>query len=410
VSGAHPKTLGPVTLLALGINGIVGAGIFVAPPIVARAFPGPIGAVVYVAIAVACLPVALAYARLARAMPTDGGPALYARRAFGPSFAQAIGVVVWVSALFSTAAVTRALCEQVARGRAVSALAAVLCFALAVVNLRGLRLSAMAWTVLTVAKLVPLAVLAGFGFFSRGSALLLSIPEKRGAALLAILFALQGFEIVPLPAGQVRDPERTVPRATLASLVCAGILYAIVHLACVRALPSLATVQGPIPAAAMALGGSTLAKGISAGVVASIGGIVVGMHAMTPRYLSALGSAPEAAVPVRSIVATAVFVASLCLFSSLGTLLDLSSVAVLVQYGTTALALLVLSFRRLAGLVPRDAWPAPFALAVVVVLLVQAPPRDLGLAALVAALGIAFARAFSRPASAASSRTEPPAR
>ncbi|MGZ5969821.1 MAG: APC family permease, partial [Polyangiales bacterium] len=181
------KTLGPVTLLALGINGIVGAGIFVAPPIVARAFPGPIGAIAYIVIAVACLPVALAYARLARVMPNDGGPALYARRAFGPAFAQAIGVVVWVSALFSTAAVTRALCEQVVRGRGIAALAVVLCFVLAVVNLRGLRLSAMAWTILTVAKLVPLAVLAGFGLFSRASVIVLSNGEKRGAALLAIL-------------------------------------------------------------------------------------------------------------------------------------------------------------------------------------------------------------------------------
>lgn len=410
MTGANPKTLGPVTLLALGINGIVGAGIFVAPPIVARAFPGRIGAVVYVAIAVACLPVALAYARLARAMPTDGGPALYARRAFGPSFAQAIGVVVWVSALFSTAAVTRALCEQVVSGRGVAALATVLCLALAVVNLRGLRLSAMAWTVLTVAKLVPLAILAGFGFFSKGSAIVASMPEKRGAALLAILFALQGFEIVPLPAGQVRDPERTVPRATLASLICAGILYAIVHLACVHALPDLASVKAPIPAAAMALGGSTLAKGISAGVIASIGGIVVGMHAMTPRYLSALGSAPETAIPIKSIVATAAFVAVLCLFSSLGTLLDLSSVAVLVQYGTTAVALATLSMRRREGLSPRDAWPAPFALAVVVVLILQAPPKELGLAALVAIVGIAFARLLSRPASPPSSPGETSAR
>jgi amino acid transporter len=120
---------------------------------------------------------------------------------------------------------------------------------------------------------------------------------------------------------------------------------------------------------------------------------------MTPRYLSALGSAPEAAIPIRSIVATALFVAILCLFSSLGTLLDLSSVAVLVQYGTTAVALGTLSLRRREGLRPRDAWPAPFAIAVVVVLIVQAPPKELGLAALVAIVGIAGARALSRSAS-----------
>ena len=76
--------LGPITLLALGINGIVGVGIFLSPPIVARAFPGSYGALAYVVVAMACLPIALVYARLSRALPSDGGPALYAERAFGP--------------------------------------------------------------------------------------------------------------------------------------------------------------------------------------------------------------------------------------------------------------------------------------------------------------------------------------
>ncbi|MGZ3423567.1 MAG: hypothetical protein ACXVEE_37240, partial [Polyangiales bacterium] len=51
--------------------------------------------------------------------------------------------------------------------------------------------------------------------------------------------------------------------------------------------------------------------------------------------------------------------------------------------------------RRREGLSPRDAWPAPFALAVVVVLIVQAPPKDLGLAAAVAIVGILAARLVS---------------
>lgn len=388
-------SLGFVTLLALGINGIVGVGIFVSPPIVARAFPGLSGAFIYPAIALACLPIALGYARLSRAYPRDGGPALYAERAFGPKTAFAIGALVWVSALFSTAAVTRALAERL-HGR-VSIVAVALCVALALMNLRGLRLSAWAWTLLTVAKLVPMFVLAWLGATSSSHATTTVVSGPRGAALLSVMFALQGFEIVPLPAGQARDPEKTVPRATVLSILFAGALYGLVHLACARALPGLPVSSSPIPEAAAALGGATLSRAIGFGVFASIAGIVVGMHAMTPRYLDALtlGDRPAAA-PVGSILITAAATAILCTTSSLTQLLNLSSIAVLVQYATTALSLLVLSRRAGTGLAPRDAWTVPFSLAVCAILLSQASLRELGLAAAVSVLALVVAQRMAK--------------
>lgn len=389
------RSLGPLTLLALGINGIVGVGIFVSPPIVARAFPGALGALVYPLIALACLPIALGYARLARAFPRDGGPALYAERAFGPRAAFTIGALVWVSALFSTAAVTRALAERL--GSRVPMVAIVLCAALALLNLRGLRLSAWAWTTLTLAKLAPMFVLAGLGFFASPVAQTAAPPGTRGAALLSVMFALQGFEIVPLPAGQVHEPEKTVPRATVLSILFAGLLYGLVHFACVRALPSLGAAQSPIPEAAAVLGGVTLSRAIAFGVFASIAGIVVGMHAMTPRYLDALtlGDRPTAA-PARAIVVTAVLTAVLCTTSSLTELLDLSSIAVLGQYATTTLSLLVLSRRAGSGLSPRDAWTVPLSLAVCAILLAQASRKELVLAGVVAVLSVAVAHLLTR--------------
>jgi amino acid transporter len=195
----------------------------------------------------------------------------------------------------------------------------------------------------------------------------------------------------------VRDAERTVPRATVASLVMAGALYALVHLACVWALPELADTKSPIPAAATVLGGAKLSRAVAAGVVASIGGIAIGMHAMTPRYLSALALFREDdAVPTRSILITAAGAAIFCMFSSLEGLLSLSSIAVLAQYGTASLALLVLARRRREGLAPADAWPVPFALVVVAVLLLQAPVKWLAIAAAVALVGIALARRLAK--------------
>jgi amino acid transporter len=396
VTNSSRAPLGPVTLLALGVNGIVGVGIFVAPSIVARAVAGPRGAVLYVAVAVACAPIAWAYARLSRAHPEDGGPTLYAERAFGARAAIAIGVLAWISALFSTAAVTRALCERLPGAPHATGIA--ITIALAALNLRGLRPSAWTWTVLTVTKLVPIAVVALLGNLHRtgtdhGPPAAIATGAL-GPALLSILFALQGFEIVTLPAGQARDAARWVPRATIASLVIAGALYAAVHAACARLLPDLAGHPAPIAAVATEVAGPGSARLLEVGILASMGGIVVGMHAMTPRYLAAVLAAAARARgevarerPATTIAGSAGPVALLVATSALSALLDLSSIAVLAQYAITALALRALARRRAAGLAPRDAWPTFPALVVVAVLILQARPWEIATSAIV--VGIA---------------------
>jgi amino acid transporter len=397
--------LGPLSLFALGLNGIVGVGIFVAPPIVARALPGTRGAWLYLVVAVGCLPIALVYARLARALPRDGGPVLWAERAFGPGAASAIGVLSWVSSIFSASAVTRALADVLCAGAHRPAfapwLAVAIVVALTIVNLRGLRLSALAWTVLTVLKLLPLIVIAMLGVAHAQVAGDAPATEHVtvGRAALAILFALQGFEIVPLPAGQARDADRTVPRATVAALVVAGALYALIHRGCAVALPGLSSSTDAIPEAARTLGGAALARAVGLGVIASIAGITVGTHAMTPRYLSAAiapRSTVQAQVDPRAILISAALIAPLCAIGSLATLVSLSSAAVLGQYLATVLSLVVLAARGVETLRLRDAWAAPFAVVVVVVLLSQARVRELAIAAGVALVGSAAAAVLRR--------------
>ena len=77
------KPLGLPSLLALGVNGIVGVGIFFAPQEVATILPGWQGTWIYVGVTLLLVPVGLVFARLGRAIPDDGGPYLYAKAAFG---------------------------------------------------------------------------------------------------------------------------------------------------------------------------------------------------------------------------------------------------------------------------------------------------------------------------------------
>jgi basic amino acid/polyamine antiporter, APA family len=379
--------LGAFTLLALGINGIVGVGIFFAPREVAAAVPGFGGLFVYAAVAALLVPAGLVYARLGRAFPHDGGPYLYARAAFGKAAAFGVGWTTYVSALFSTAAVVTGLVDAVAPTLGIDGTAGRLTAALTLVTVLtaalslGLRLSAATWSAVTVLKAVPLLALPVafcFAHIETSPAPLAPVqPAGVLAASLPVLFALQGFEVVPLPAAQVARPSTTIPLATIGSLGFAALLYVMLHAACVQALPDLPAHELPLADAAGVYGGAGFRRLMVITTSISALGIAVGMLAMTPRYLMPLGEEDALgfglseqsarAVPLRATLVTyalllAILTAS-ALWGSIKNLLALSSLSVTVQYAVTSGSLFVLARKRSASLSPADAWPAPFALA-----------------------------------------------
>ena len=381
------RAIGPVQLLALGLNGIVGVGIFFAPAAVAARAPGLGTVAVFVVTGLALVPAALAFATLGRRFDEDGGPVVFARAAFGARVSFLVGWVAYVSAFFSTSAVivglTRASAPALgidsAGGRRAAAVALALLLALVVAS--GLRLSARVWTVLTVLKLLPLLLLVGaLAAFGRSLPAAASATPSPSwlAAGLTVVFAFQGFEIVPVVAGQVRSSSRAVPLATIGSLLLAILLYSALALACAVALPALASSAAPLADAALVLGGGDLARLVVAGTSISALGITFGMMVTTPRYLSSLAAGEHhllsldrttrTGVPLRALAVTAAVVSITVGTGELAELFALSSIAVLMQYGVSAAALLVLARRRSLGLRPRDAWPALPTLAIGVAL------------------------------------------
>jgi basic amino acid/polyamine antiporter, APA family len=401
------RALGLFSLLTLGLNGIVGVGIFFAPREVAALVPGGAGIAVYAATALALLPVAAAYAILGGRFDEDGGPYVWARAAFGPGFGFAVGWIAYASALFSTAAVVAGLGEHsapllgIAPGLPTRVLGLGCVLGLAGIAASGLRPSAIAWSALTLLKLLPLVLVAAALAWVRPPIEPAAAAPAAGnfaRAALVVVFALQGFEIVPVPAGHVRRSARAVPIATLGSVVLAALLYLALHAACVAAVPDLATARAPLASAAAALGGAALGTVVAFGTNLSALGIAFGMFAMTPRYLAALGrrdglgpvlSQEDArGVPQVALWGSAAAVAILVASGGLMELFALSSVAVLAQYAVTAAALSVLALRRAKGLRPRHAWPVPLALGAIVLLGRAAEPRELAVAAAVLGIGM----------------------
>jgi amino acid transporter len=393
------RPVGPLQLLALGLNGIVGVGIFFAPASVAQLAPGRAAIVAFALAGLSLVPVALAFATLGRLFDEDGGPVVFARAAFGDFASFLVGWVAYVSAFLSTSAVMVGLSNAVAPGLGldgpVGSRAFVTCLvaALALIVASGIRISARAWTSLTVLKLLPLGALL-VAFLSAGPPL----PAVSGGdtawlgAGLVILFTFQGFEIVPVIAGQVRSSARTIPLATVGSLLLAILLYVGLVAACVAALPGLARSSAPLAEAAGVFGGSGLARLVALGTSVSALGISLGMMVTTPRYLSALASGRRAlfdlerldgkGVPRRAVFVTWLLVTLLVNAGDLSELFALSSIAVLMQFGVTAAALVALARRRFRGLRPIDAWPALPTFAVGITLVAFGASRREGLVAL----------------------------
>jgi amino acid transporter len=409
------RPVGALQLLALGLNGIVGVGIFFVPATVAAGAPGLGAVAVFALTGLALLPAALTFATLGRRFDEDGGPVVFARAAFGDRVSFLVGWVAYVSALFSAAAVAVGLTRATlpafgVEGAPARVAPALLVTLLAAVVASGLRLSARVWTSLTVAKLLPLVLLVSafalaWGRFPAPGAAAPSAGWLRAA--LTVVFACQGFEIVPVIAGQVRASARAVPLATVGSLVLAIALYLALVLACVSALPALAASSAPLADAASVLGGSGLARLVAAGTSISALGITFGMMVTTPHYLSALASGGRElygldrvsakGVPTRALAVTWLVVATIVSLGELGELFALSSIAVLTQFGTSALALVVLAWRRERGLVPLQAWPALPTLAVAGALVATGATGREGLVAAGAfVLGLGLLR-LSRP-------------
>lgn len=412
MTALHRRPLGFWSLLALGINGVVGVGIFFVPADLARQAPGSQSVVVMALTALLLVPVALSFSTLGGCFDEDGGPVVYARAAFGERAAFAVGWVAYISALASSAAVLVGLTHAVGPSIGVSsawaerAVASLLCTALTALCALGVSISARVWNILTVLKLLPLLALVGASLLLPPSTPMWTVAQPSAslgalasAGLLAT-FSFQGFEIVPLVAGQSESGKRVVPLAVLGALLVPALLYVLLQRACVVAVPALGQSEAPLVDAARALGGERFGQLIALGTSVSALGIAVGMLAMTPRYLSSLAAGGSlgfsletlsaGGVPQRAMLVTWGLVLLLIQLGGRAELFALSSVAVLSQYVVTAVALWALASRGVGGLSRPMRWVAVPAVAVGLALSSGASRRELVVALGALALGFAL--------------------
>ncbi len=298
-----------ITMIVMG--GIIGAGIFITPYIVAQQVPSTIlilGAWVFGGLV--ALAGAFIYAELSSQSSVSGGQYVYLRDAFHPALAFVYGwalLLVTQSGGMAAVAVTFAkyvcaLRHTQTSDNLAALLAALALAVLTIINCFGVRAGSTTQNLFMILKLIAIAALVMFGLSVTSappSALARSTSSAPtlwnsltafGAALIPVQFAYGGWQTSCFVAGEVREPQKNLPRGLLLGVLGVIAVYLSVSFVCVHALGPVGLSQTRTPASSvmqLALGENG-ARIIAAGIAVSTIGFLSQSMLTTPRVYFAM--------------------------------------------------------------------------------------------------------------------------
>lgn len=356
------------SIVLLGINGIVGTGIFLLPnkaySIIGSA---SLGVLLFDAVIAGCI--ALCFAEAASLFTRNGGPYLYAKHALGDFWAFEVGVLKWIVTVIAWAAM--AVGFATALGAAVPALSGdfakdvisfILIVGLTIVNIFGVNVSKFVNNLITISKLVPLALFIAIGiFFINGANFTPVFPQdiyvdgSFAQAAVLLFFAYTGFEVIAIAAEDMKNPKKNLPRAIIMCMLLVSILYMAILAVSIGVLGTdLANTKAPVQDAFNVIVGPIGMYIVLVGTLISMGGINFAEAYYAPRVAtsmaedsmlpSALAKRNRYNAPYIAAIVTAIASVLLAWSGSFTTLAAISAVSRFTQYLPTCLAVII--FRR----------------------------------------------------------------
>ncbi|HWA40375.1 MAG TPA: amino acid permease [Gemmatimonadales bacterium] len=374
---AYRRELGLFSATMSVVGGIIGSGIFLNPSIVAQRLPtGAWVLAAWGAGAVIALLGAFIFAELGQRMPKVGGGYAYLREAFGPLPGFLYGwalLLIMATGAAAAVAMTFANYLQALTGYPagmIPGVAAAALILLSALNMAGVRPAAWTLNVLTVLKLAALATLIGAGLFL-GDGAAASAPQTVAvatpavplyaafaAALVPILFSFGGWQQTNFVAEEIKDPERTLPRALLLGVLTVVLVYVLANAAYLRTLGHAGLAASNAPAGdtmeqVLGYWGRTF---ITAGITISTFGFLDLVILVSPRVYQAMAAdglffksfatiSPRTGTPLTAIAFQGAWAVALLFTKSYGQLLDYVTFADWIFFGATAATLLVLRRR-----------------------------------------------------------------
>lgn len=376
--GNRPRQFGPWIAVALVVGNMVGSGVFLLPASLAPF--GGISILGWLFTTAGAIMVALMLARLGRMMPAMGGPYAYTRRGIGDMAAFLVAWGYWISIWSGNAAISVAfvgymavffpvLAENPALG-AVTALSAI--WLLTGVNALGVREAGIVQLVTTILKLLPLIAIGTIGLLYLDPGHFRPFNPSGESPFNAVtatatltLWAFLGLESATIPADSVKNPSRTIPRATIIGTLAAAAIYLLATVGVMGILPAgdLANSTAPFADAGRMVWGSWAGLFIAGGAAISAFGALNGwilLQGQMPMAVARDGLFPRAfgkmsrrGTPVTALIVSSIFCTGLMALNYTASLVEqftfiilLATLSTLIPYVFSAVAELVIFVRE----------------------------------------------------------------
>ncbi|MCF6155306.1 MAG: amino acid permease [Candidatus Brocadia sp.] len=373
------RALGFFDVICLGINSIVGAGIFLLPGQLSG-LAGSYALWMFPLCGILCFAIALCFAEMGGMYNKTGGAYLYAKDAFGPFVGFFVGWMIWLSSIVGWASVASGF-ELYLRyflpaenGWLSKAIVTILIVGLSTINYFGVKPGASIINFFTVGKLMSLLIFIGVGLFfinknnfslstgnewefMRNEGLTVFSHENFSAAAIMALYAYTGFEFIVVPAGEMRHPQKDIPRVLFLVLMLVTGLYVTIQIVATGTFPGLASSDKPLADAARYFMGEAGGVIIGTGALLSIGGINAGIALTSPRSLYVLSVDgflprifskihPTYHTPYWAVIVNTGLTLVLSLTGSFKYLIAASVMVSILQYIPTCLAVIILRRHR----------------------------------------------------------------
>lgn len=379
MASSSAKSLGLAACTAIVVGNMVGSGFYLSPAAVAPF--GNLAVIVWMIMGLGAICLGLTFARLARLTPAVGGPYAYTRLAYGDFAGFLIAWGYWISIWTSLPVIAIAFTGVMINlfpflgNRLVATLLTLgVIWSIVAVNLRGVHAAGMFAQVTTFAKLVPFGAVCLVGLFfidtshfsnfnPSGQSLLQSFATLAPLTMFAYL----GLESATVPAGDVRSPEKTIPRSTILGIAIAALLYVLGTIVVMGIVPrgELIKSVAPFSDAARMMWGRAGELAISAAVIVSSIGALNGwtlLMGQVPMAAARDGLFPPVfarlssrGVPAIGIILSALFATALVVVQAMGSegfaavyrlMVGLSTMAAVVPYAFCSLAGILIGGRR----------------------------------------------------------------
>ncbi len=344
---------------------MIGSGIFALPAVLVAAV-GSFAPWLMIIGGIIFLPLVLVFAWLAARFDQTGGPILYGKTAFGSFAGFQAGWGRFASGLVALAANTHVMVAYFAaifpaleNETLATATVVATILGFTAINLFSMRGSVNMLGGLTVLKLGPLALLIGvaaFGSFTSPGIVLPQFSQVESVVLL-LFYAFIGFEAVTVPAGEVRDPKRDIPRVLITVLAGVTLLYALVIWAYLTIGPEAGANENALAGAAevaigqwgafilvLGAGFSIAANNFASLIVVPRMAYGMAEQGMLPAWFEKVS--PRFLTPANSIAFYGAFAALFAIWGGFIALAAASTLARMLTYCITAAALPVIEKRE----------------------------------------------------------------